>query len=114
MGPQTGRPLIQEIRRRLDLSISSLVWRFLMSYVLNTVEDRQAMLKQIGASSVAELFRPIPDAIQLKRPLAVPPALTEIELTQHVQALANRNQAAGDAICFLGGGSYDHFVPAVV
>src|SRR5207244_7467431 len=46
--------------------------------------------------------------------LNVPPALTELELTQHMQELAGRNQAAENAVCFLGGGSYDHFIPAVV
>src|SRR4029077_1993768 len=29
-------------------------------------------------------------------------------------ALAKKNRAAGEAVCFLGGGSYDHFIPAVV
>ena len=29
-------------------------------------------------------------------------------------ALAARNVAAGQKVCFLGGGSYDHFIPAVV
>src|SRR5207244_7071670 len=40
--------------------------------------------------------------------------LTEIELQQHVVELAPKNQAADDVVCFLGGGSYDHFIPAVV
>src|SRR5213595_465456 len=31
-----------------------------------------------------------------------------------MQELASRNQSASDAVCFLGGGSYDHFIPAVV
>ncbi len=43
-----------------------------------------------------------------------PPALSEMELTAHMAALANRNVAAGQKVCFLGGGSYDHFIPAVV
>jgi glycine dehydrogenase subunit 1 len=85
-----------------------------MSYVLNTPADRQAMLEQIGAKSVEELFRSIPAELRLKRSLNVPAALTEIELTQHMQELAGRNQSAVDAVCFLGGGSYDHFIPAVV
>jgi glycine dehydrogenase subunit 1 len=72
------------------------------------------MLEQVGAKSLVDLFQSIPAALQLKRPLAVPPALTEIELSQHLQELANRNQGAEDAVCFLGGGSYDHFIPAVV
>src|SRR5262249_29470894 len=62
----------------------------------------------------ADLFKQVPDAVRLNRPLNVPPALSEMELTQHVQALAARNRPADSAVCFLGGGSYDHFVPAVV
>jgi glycine dehydrogenase subunit 1 len=37
-----------------------------------------------------------------------------MELTAHVSALAGKNRSAADTVCFLGGGSYDHFVPAVV
>jgi glycine dehydrogenase subunit 1 len=85
-----------------------------LSYVLNTAADQQAMLAQIGVASVEDLFASIPAAVRLKKPLRVPPALTEIELQQHVQALAGRNQPADAAVCFLGGGSYDHFIPAVV
>ncbi len=85
-----------------------------MSYVLNTPDDRRAMLAEIGVDSVEELFRSIPDQLRLKRSLNVPGALSEMELTQQVQALAARNRAADDTVCFLGGGSYDHFIPAVV
>jgi glycine dehydrogenase subunit 1 len=72
------------------------------------------MLGTIGVGSLDELFRDIPDNLRLHRSLSVPPALTEIELQQHMAELAARNQSADDAVCFLGGGSYDHFIPAVV
>jgi glycine dehydrogenase subunit 1 len=85
-----------------------------LSYVLNTPGDQRAMLEQIGVSSVADLFSNIPPELRLDRPLNVPPALTEIELTQHLHELAGQNRSAADAVCFLGGGSYDHFIPAVV
>ena len=85
-----------------------------MSYVLNTPDDRRAMLEAIGAASVDDLFATVPPELRLNRPLDVPPALSELELTQHAQALAGRNVPAGAAVCFLGGGAYDHFVPAVV
>jgi glycine dehydrogenase subunit 1 len=85
-----------------------------LAYILNTPDDQRAMLEQIGVASVQDLFASIPATLRLQRELNVPPALTEIELTQHLHALAQRNQAAGDAVCFLGGGSYDHFIPAVV
>jgi len=83
-------------------------------YILNTPEDQRAMLDKIGVKSVEDLFRQVPGAVRLGRPLDVPRALSEMELTQHVQALAAANQSADRTVCFLGGGSYDHFIPAVV
>lgn len=85
-----------------------------MPYILNTSDDEQAMLKAIGAASVEELFAPIPSDARLHRPLDIPSAMGEIELTQHVAALGRKNKAAGEHVCFLGGGAYDHFIPTVV
>jgi glycine dehydrogenase subunit 1 len=85
-----------------------------VSYVLNTPDDRKAMLESIGVGSVDDLFSTIPNELRLKRRLDVPEALCEMELSSHVGTLAARNRAAGYAVCFLGGGSYDHFIPAVV
>ena len=85
-----------------------------MSYVLNTEADRKTMLEKIGAASLDSLFQPIPDPFKLKRPLAVPPALSEMELEQHLCDLAAKNQSADRTVCFLGGGSYDHYIPSVV
>jgi len=85
-----------------------------MPYIANTLEDQRAMLEAIGIGSIDELFSAIPSELRLKRPLAIGPALTELELTQRMTALAKRNKSAGEKVCFLGGGSYDHFIPAVV
>ncbi|WP_029630715.1 aminomethyl-transferring glycine dehydrogenase subunit GcvPA [Zavarzinella formosa] len=85
-----------------------------MPYILNTPDDEQTMLKAIGAESIDELFSTIPAEARLPRALNIPAAMEEIELTQHVGALGRKNQAAGDHVCFLGGGAYDHFIPTVV
>jgi glycine dehydrogenase subunit 1 len=85
-----------------------------LSYVLNTPEEQAAMLAAIGARSIEELFEPIPSELRLHRLLDIPPAQSEIELTRHLGNLAARNRHASNAICFLGGGAYDHFTPAVV
>ncbi len=85
-----------------------------MSYVLNTAADQKAMLAAIGVSSLEELFHKIPEKLRLSRPLNVPQALSELELEQLTQNLASRNLSSDRAVCFLGGGSYDHFIPAVV
>jgi len=85
-----------------------------MPYILNTPDDQRAMLEAIGVSSIDELFDMVPEELRLQRDLDLPPAMTEIELTRHMTALANKNISAEGRVCFLGGGSYDHFVPAVV
>lgn len=85
-----------------------------MPYTFNTPEDVRVMLAAIGAASIDELFAQVPPAMRLTRPLNLPPAMCELALTQHLQHLASRNQAGGPRVCFLGGGSYDHFIPAVV
>jgi glycine dehydrogenase subunit 1 len=85
-----------------------------MAYILNTPADQAAMLAAIGVASIDELFEQVPAELRLRRDLDLPPALGEMELTAHMAALANRNVAAGQKVCFLGGGSYDHFIPAVV
>jgi glycine dehydrogenase subunit 1 len=84
------------------------------AYILNTPEERQEMLATIGAKSLEELFSTIPPEARLPRPLQIPPALSELELTRHMSELAGHNVSANDAVYFLGGGSYDHFIPAVV
>ncbi len=83
-------------------------------YLLNTPEDIQAMLQTIGVTSIEDLFASIPEPLRLSRDLNIPPSLSEMELTNHLTQLAKRNQSAGDGLCFLGGGSYDHFIPAVI
>ncbi len=85
-----------------------------MAYFFNTPDDVRGMLRAIGAPSVESLFDQVPADLRLARPLELPAALGELELTQHFAELAARNSHAESAVCFLGGGSYDHFIPAVV
>lgn len=85
-----------------------------MPYFPNTESDRREMLKAIGVASVDDLFAMIPAELRMTRGLCVPPGLGELELTTHVGELAASNTPASESACFLGGGSYDHFIPAVV
>jgi glycine dehydrogenase subunit 1 len=85
-----------------------------MAYVPHTDQQQQAMLERIGAASVEELFDMVPAELRLDRELDLPPAMGELELSDHLARLAAENRPAGEAACFLGGGSYDHFIPATV
>ena len=85
-----------------------------MSFLSLTDQDRDEMLRAIGVSSIDELFADIPEGVHFGRALDLEPALSEPELVAHVAELAARNVPAGEEVCFLGAGIYDHYVPAVV
>jgi glycine dehydrogenase subunit 1 len=85
-----------------------------MAFISNTPDDVRVMLGAIGLDSLDQLFDLIPPELRLNRALQVPPALTELELTTQIGAILDFNQGADKRVCFLGGGSYDHFIPAVV
>jgi glycine dehydrogenase subunit 1 len=71
------------------------------------------MLRQVGVSSIENLFDSIPGDLRLRQSLNVPEALSEIELLQKFDELATRNPAAR-RVSFLGGGAYSHYIPTVV
>lgn len=69
------------------------------------------MLQVVGAGSADDLFADVPEAARLGRALDLPSAMGEVELAAHLEELAARNRGA---VSFLGGGCYDHYVPAIV
>ncbi len=62
-----------------------------MSFLSLTDRDRDAMLETIGAGSVEELFRDIPEELRFRRELDLEPPLSEPEIVAHLSALAERN-----------------------
>jgi glycine dehydrogenase subunit 1 len=83
-------------------------------YTSATDSDREAMLAEIGAASVDELFAEIPAEVRLDRDLDLPAGMGESEVYDHLRALAARNADAESETCFIGAGYYDHYVPALV
>src|SRR5687767_8665924 len=71
------------------------------------------MLRRIGVDSIENLFDSIPEGLRLRGPLAVPGALSELELLKKFDGMAVHNQAAR-RISFLGGGAYSHYSPTIV
>jgi glycine cleavage system P protein (glycine dehydrogenase) subunit 1 len=84
-----------------------------LRYIPNSPDERAEMLRQVGVSSIENLFDSIPADLRLRQSLNVPDALSEIELLKKFDDLAARNQAAR-RISFLGGGAYSHYIPTVV
>ncbi|MBZ8133345.1 aminomethyl-transferring glycine dehydrogenase subunit GcvPA [Afifella sp. IM 167] len=85
-----------------------------MRYLPHTDQDRADMLRAIGAASIDELFRDVPDGKLLKSPPDLPGHRSEFEVGRQMRALAGKNRAAGEGPFFLGAGAYHHHVPASV
>ena len=86
---------------------------FTSPYTPNTDSDRRIMLDAIGVDSVDDLFSDIP-AEHRNPELDLPAPTSELELRREIEAMAAENVTPGRYSSFLGGGSYRHFVPAVV
>ncbi len=85
-----------------------------MSYIPNTETDREEMLRAIGISSFEELLKMIPKEIRLKEGIKIPSKLSEFEVLKELQNLESLNTPTSTVISFLGGGSYDHYIPSAI
>jgi glycine dehydrogenase subunit 1 len=84
-----------------------------MSYISLSDKDKKEMMAKIGISSLAELFRSIPKDIMLKRELNVPSPMTELELIELFEKIAQKNKYQ-NFLSFLGAGAYPHVIPYIV
>ncbi|CAN5431517.1 aminomethyl-transferring glycine dehydrogenase subunit GcvPA [soil metagenome] len=83
-----------------------------MEFSPHTADDLEAMLAVVGVTDLDALFDHIPPTSRLGRPLDLAAGLTEDEVLGRMGRLAAANRT--DAVCFAGGGAYDHVVPSVV
>ena len=61
------------------------------TFVPTTAAEREQMLRTIGASSVEELFRDVPQQMYLDGYLNLPPGKSEQETFEAVSTLAEQN-----------------------
>ena len=81
-----------------------------MPFIANTPSQQEEMLRDIGLS-MDDLFADIPAALRGHN-FNIPPGLSEQQVRDHLADIADRDSI--DLTCFLGGGFYDHFIPAAV
>jgi glycine dehydrogenase subunit 1 len=84
-----------------------------MRYLPLTSDDRRAMLAKIGARSIDDLFRDVPESARAAR-FNLPKHAGEIEVERTLTAFAEHNTPAGKMPFFCGAGAYRHHVPATV
>src|ERR1700730_8284791 len=72
------------------------------------------MLDAIGLSRVDDIYKAIPAHLRLNTPLALPPpARSEADLARMMDTMLARNTSCTETLSFLGGGCWQHYVPAV-
>lgn len=84
-----------------------------MAFIPHTEADRKEMLGAIGVETVEDLFQDVPEALRFPE-LDLPAGISEWEIVQELNNLADRNVDAHEYESFLGAGAYDHFIPAAV
>ncbi len=85
-----------------------------MRYLPLTPDDRAEMLGVIGAPTVDDLFRDVPQAARVRDLFDLPLVAGELEVERELGQLAGMNRPAGAGPFFCGAGAYKHHVPATV
>ncbi|MBN2460947.1 MAG: aminomethyl-transferring glycine dehydrogenase subunit GcvPA [Candidatus Cloacimonetes bacterium] len=85
-----------------------------MPFISNTDKERQEMLQAIGVKNFHDLLVNIPEEFLYKELCCLEPGYSELEITRKIKSLAARNLSLEQVNSFLGGGIYDHFIPAAV
>lgn len=81
------------------------------NFLVHTDEIKKEMLESIGAVSIDDLFKQIPENARMGK-LELDNPLSEMDVQKRIKALAKKNKT--DYISFLGAGTYNKFIPACI
>ena len=82
------------------------------TYVPDTKQEQQEMLREIGFNSFDEMFSHIPEEVKLKDGLNLMPGLSEQAVIGKMEDIAGKNVVFRHI--FRGAGAYNHYIPAIV
>lgn len=68
----------------------------------------------MGVTSIEELYSDVPQEARFKGLFKLPEAISEAEIEQYFKQIFSKNKSTRSMVSFLGGGCYDHHVPAIV
>ena len=81
------------------------------SYFPHTEDDIRQMLDRIGVGFLEDLYSDVPSDVIYRKEYDLPDALSEHEVRQYFETLAEQNI---NLFCLCGLGAYDHYSPAVI
>jgi glycine dehydrogenase subunit 1 len=82
-----------------------------MPFIPHTDDDVRGMLAAIGVPAIDALFDEIPAELRARALDGIPPAASEMQIGR---LMAERAARDGKRLNFIGGGAYEHHVPAAV
>jgi glycine dehydrogenase subunit 1 len=85
-----------------------------MAYTGHTPQEASKLLEAIGVSEFESLLAGIPKELRLTSPIAIPPGQSEMEVRRLFHQAEQGNYDPRNTPSFLGGGLYDHDIPAIV
>ncbi|HEX5017184.1 MAG TPA: glycine dehydrogenase (aminomethyl-transferring), partial [Actinomycetes bacterium] len=85
---------------------------FVRRHVGPGISQTEHMVSALGRTSLdAVIDEAVPKSIRMDEPLALPPALSEVEVVDELRAIAAKNRPM---VQMIGMGYYDTFTPAVI
>ena len=81
------------------------------AYFPHTEDDIRQMLDRIGVGSLNDLYSDVPQDVIYREEYDLPDALSEFEVRQYFEGLAEHNTSL---FCLCGLGAYDHYSPSVI
>ena len=84
----------------------------MVRYVTNTKEEQLEMLHAIGYDSFDDLYRDVPEQMQIHGDLKIPAGMSELEVLKKLEGMAAKNTVFPHI--FRGAGAYHHYIPAIV
>jgi len=81
-----------------------------LNFIPVNKKQQKDMLKTIG-KGIEDLISAIPEDLQLRKTLNLPPPLSEMEIKKEMTETAKLNKGL---IIFAGGGVYDHYIPSAI
>lgn len=81
------------------------------AYFPHTDDDIRQMLDRIGVGSLEDLYSDVPDDVIFRDEYDLPDAMSEHEVRQYFENLAEQNTSL---FCLCGLGAYDHYSPSVI
>jgi glycine dehydrogenase subunit 1 len=81
-----------------------------VNFIPVSKNHQEKMLKTIG-KGIEDLLLAVPEDLQLKITLEIPPPLSEMEIKKEITEEAKRGK---ELVVFAGGGIYDHYIPSAI